>query len=399
MPDDRNAFVLYRQAAQRYREMNKAEAESFSNANFDWPSADATFRRWVGEHDEAISLLYAGAARPEYFLDASSDLPEIQRGPSVQAVIMANGAVAVRLAWIGTAGLFKAGRLRAEGDPAGAWALLNAIVRASRHLEWAVPTAQGRHHGTMLAHTCREPVALWAKDPAVGASAVAPGLGRPGRRGSPHAPPVDFLPMGVHGRRGVVDESATVHRRAGRAASRSQRVALICPRAGAGGFSERRAGAEPPGAQLAGRQRPGLVRSTGRRAAGIRGSRTSHLRGRPGRAGGRASPGAEELARWAESILISPNPTWRMGEIENWDGIDRWSMSALTEAVAVSLFTKETGHRPASPAEALDGIALLRPTRRIETRPSRCRDCDRFAALSVTSNRRQRRSPRPADEA
>ena len=39
VPDDRNAFVLYRQAAQRYREMNKAEAESFSNANFDWPSA------------------------------------------------------------------------------------------------------------------------------------------------------------------------------------------------------------------------------------------------------------------------------------------------------------------------------------------------------------------------
>lgn len=33
--------------------------------------------------------------------------------------------------------------------------------------------------------------------------------------------------------------------------------------------------------------------------------------------------------------------------------IDRWSFSQLTEAVAVSPFTKETGYAPATPAEAL----------------------------------------------
>ena len=54
--------------------------------------------------------------------------------------------------------------------------------------------------------------------------------------------------------------------------------------------------------------------------------------------------------------------------------IDRWSMSQLTEAVAVSLFTKETGRpRPRQPRPS--GAIVLRPaTRRIEMRPSLCPD-------------------------
>ena len=70
---------------------------------------------------------------------------------TVEPATLDNGALAARIGWIGTAGLFKAGRVRAEGDPAGAWSLLNAISRASRHIEWAVPTANGRSHGIVLA--------------------------------------------------------------------------------------------------------------------------------------------------------------------------------------------------------------------------------------------------------
>ncbi len=47
VPDDRNAFVLYRQAALHYRQMTNAEGESFSNANFEWSRSDAIFRSWV----------------------------------------------------------------------------------------------------------------------------------------------------------------------------------------------------------------------------------------------------------------------------------------------------------------------------------------------------------------
>ena len=61
----------------------------------------------------------------------------------------------------------------------------------------------------------------------------------------------------------------------------------------------------------------------------------------------------EELARWADSVLIDPAPPWRMGDLEKWDQNDRWSLGRLKEAVAVPLFTREMGRPPASSAEAL----------------------------------------------
>jgi hypothetical protein len=61
----------------------------------------------------------------------------------------------------------------------------------------------------------------------------------------------------------------------------------------------------------------------------------------------------EELARWAESVLIHPAPPWRMGDLETWGQSDRRSLGQLKEAVAVPLFTREMGRPPASPAEAL----------------------------------------------
>ena len=63
----------------------------------------------------------------------------------------------------------------------------------------------------------------------------------------------------------------------------------------------------------------------------------------------------EELARWADSALVTPALYWRLGNesIEHWDKIDRWSLGRLKEAVAVALFTREMGRPPATPAEAL----------------------------------------------
>ena len=78
----------------------------------------------------------------------------------------------------------------------------------------------------------------------------------------------------------------------------------------------------------------------------------------------------EELARWAESILIDPALPWRMGDLEKWERNDRWSMGLLKEAVAVPLFTREMGRPPASPAEALGAIFRFPATRPIEMRPS-----------------------------
>ena len=148
IPDDRNAFVPYWLAALMYREMSKAEADSFSNANFEWSRSDATFRGWVTEQDAAIALLLEGSARPEASL-------EMQVGMAETRVGMESNVLTARTSWIATAALFKADRLRVEGDPASAWALLLAAVRAGRHVERAEPTQGGRTQGMMFAQYAR----------------------------------------------------------------------------------------------------------------------------------------------------------------------------------------------------------------------------------------------------
>ncbi len=159
VPDDRNAFVAYRRAAERFREMSDDEGESFSRADLRWSRADAALRGWVAEHREAVSLLRAGSERPEAYLE--------RPGHTDVLAIAAEQEVIQRLSWIGDAALFEAGRLRAEGDTAGAWALLKAVVRASRDMERAVPTAWCQRTAMTLVQYAHGPVAEWAKDPSV----------------------------------------------------------------------------------------------------------------------------------------------------------------------------------------------------------------------------------------
>ncbi len=103
-PGNRNAFPIYCRAAQRFRDMTSAVGTSFNNANLSWSRADATLRAWVASNDEALSLMCAGSDRPEFVTEVSRDV-------SVQDANMAHAELARRIGWIGTAGLFKAGRL------------------------------------------------------------------------------------------------------------------------------------------------------------------------------------------------------------------------------------------------------------------------------------------------
>ena len=73
--DDRNAFIPYRQAAQRFREMNEAEGNAFNNADLKWSRADAALRGWVAKNDQAIALMCAGRRlRPDVFLEGARTL-------------------------------------------------------------------------------------------------------------------------------------------------------------------------------------------------------------------------------------------------------------------------------------------------------------------------------------
>ena len=365
VPDERNAFPSYERAAARFQDMTAAVGSSFNDANRSWSRADVTLRAWVAANDEAISLMLAGSERLEF-------VPELPTSLSVQDANMAKTELARRIGWIGTAGLFKAGRLRAEGDPAGAWKLLKAIVRASRHIEWSVPPA-GRTHGIMLAQYAREPLAEWARDKATTAAmlnqalddlAAAEGLtpplssfyrqeylgalesltppkpfftSQPAQPANPAQRPfVPYLP--------ALD--AFLHGEP----ERSRRVLnlLIAN-------------------DLAWCDRPGIARPV------LAISKLQIYEGDPAAPESTRALAPDELARWADSALITPTLTWRLGEIEKWDVIDRWSMSVLAESVAVSLFARETGHQPASPAEALNRYrpSLVDPANRDEAEPIR----------------------------
>jgi hypothetical protein len=342
VPDDRNAFVPYRRAAERFRGLSKSEVESFNNANLLWSQADATLRGWVAEHREAISLLRHGSERPEACL-------ETREHPTVMLTTAEKLELLRRLSWIGDAALFEAGRLRAEGDRAGAWSLLKAVVRTSRHMERAVPIAQDRHTSVILVQFARGPVAEWAEDPAVDVALL--------RRALDDLAAAEALtpPLSHFYRGGYLAAEESL----------ADLQPLIAERA------RHRSGAEPsgplalpPGVQAFLRREPERSRRVLRLLiANDLAWCDRPVSERPALAVPRlriyepdsvAPPlPPEELARWADSALIAPSLLWRLGDIELWDRTDRWSIGQLKEAVAVPLFTRETGRPPASEAEAL----------------------------------------------
>lgn len=345
VPDDRNAFAAYRLAAERLRDINKTEEPSFEKANLAWSRADAIMRGWVAEHDEAISLLIDGSARPELYLETPTG--------ANQSATSENGQLAARIGWIGTAGLFKAGRLRAEGDPAAAWRLLKAIVRAGRHIEWLVPTVNGRSHGIMLTQYAREPVAEWAKDPGVSIALL--------RKALDDLTDAEAItpPLSAFYRTEYLAALETLSNLQPAIIARAQQrhdrgpwhVFAIAPGLEAffNGEPERsrRVLNLLVASDLAWCDRP----IADRPAFAIPELRIPELD--PAAPAANRGLAPDKLASLAESALITPSLAWRLGELDKWERIDRWSMSQLIESVALWLFSKETGHPPASAAEAL----------------------------------------------
>ena len=160
VPDDRNAFVLYRRAVGCFGDLRADEVDSYSGANFCWARADAKIRRWVTDNREAVTLLRAGSERPEACLEQLVKPTDLLDPDGITIVS--------RLRAVGQAVLFEAGRLGTEGDPAGAWAILKAVVRASRDMERASPRCLTIATG--LVQEAIDPVADWAKGPSVDAS-------------------------------------------------------------------------------------------------------------------------------------------------------------------------------------------------------------------------------------
>jgi hypothetical protein len=153
IPEDRNAFVLYRQAADRFKPLvpsSKAEGQRIQ-LSVAWSEADPLVRRWVEANREAMELYRRGAERPDA-LD-----PELTSNPDSHEMTQA-------LRFFQALALLEASRLEEQGDMSGAWAWYRAALRATHHLSLRGTVSRrmsaGRWHSEI-----RGRILGWTADP------------------------------------------------------------------------------------------------------------------------------------------------------------------------------------------------------------------------------------------
>ena len=149
VPDDRNAFVLYRQASDRMR------PEPQGDGGYDWATTSQSKRDWLLADREALALWRRGTERPEALYIAPKDLTFATMLPVIQDLRNLS-----RLAQL------EASRLQAEGDLASALDWYAAILRSGKHCG---------HHGLTIERLvgrgiyqvgCQRLI-QWATDPRV----------------------------------------------------------------------------------------------------------------------------------------------------------------------------------------------------------------------------------------
>jgi hypothetical protein len=147
IPDDRNAFVLYRRAMDRFVSMKLSPDWSDEGALFalplssgtlvslpsggspevkidllaPWSKSDARVRRWAEQNREALALYRRGTERP----DALEPVPLF--GPEYNKVMQA-------LRGFHLLALLEVSRLEEQGEMAGAWAWYRSALRATHHM-------------------------------------------------------------------------------------------------------------------------------------------------------------------------------------------------------------------------------------------------------------------------
>jgi hypothetical protein len=150
--DDRNAFVLYNQAATLLKERPSDLAKL--GITFDglarWSQAVPAFRRWVEENHDALAVYRQGAERPDA-LDPSIGI-ELTSWKTI------GGLWSLRLIV-----LLEASRLEEQGDMAGAWGWYRAILRTSHHI--GMHGAVDRRKMILRWHKeLRDRLTTWAND-------------------------------------------------------------------------------------------------------------------------------------------------------------------------------------------------------------------------------------------
>jgi hypothetical protein len=160
--DDRNAYLLYRQATDLLKPASLAMPASQLDAMTRWSTTDPEFRRWVEENREAMALFRQGTERPDALLTTAVDDP-------------ASHQVVSRLTSFFKLALLEASRLEERGDRAEAWVWYRAALRATYHMGLR-GTADARMSAQFWHGQLSQRLVEWACDPRTNAALVRQAL-------------------------------------------------------------------------------------------------------------------------------------------------------------------------------------------------------------------------------
>ena len=154
IPDDRNAFVPYRQAVELLKPLARyVDNSSSMRSNWlaGWSKTTPQVRQWVEENRRALDLFLQGADRPDALepsLASDRDRNEMSFG----------------LECLNRLALLEASRLGEQGDMAGAWGCYRAVLRLTHQVRLR-GTLNRRGYAMDWHFRLRGRLSTWARDP------------------------------------------------------------------------------------------------------------------------------------------------------------------------------------------------------------------------------------------
>ena len=166
IPDDRNAFVLFRQAAATLKPLNRYVGQSlFNHSNWmaGWSETTPEVRQWAADNRQALALFRLGAERPDA-LDSTLASPRDHNEMSWAIECLK------RLA------LLEATRLEDRGDMAGAWGWYRAVLQLIHQVSFCAGQVRRRQYARDYHYRLRDSLTTWARDPRTSPSVLRQAL-------------------------------------------------------------------------------------------------------------------------------------------------------------------------------------------------------------------------------
>jgi hypothetical protein len=357
IPDETNAFVLYKQASALLPK------EPDAPANYDCKTADTEQRAWFERSQEALAIWRKGIERP----DASYVNPTTANFDTKLDVVQ-------NLRSFGRLALVKGSRLEDSGDFEGALDWYLALLRSSRHcgkrgtmIERLIGIAMHRWVSTRLTRWAADPkvdarMLRRALDASIAADAATPPtsdvvkLEYLGLLHSFNDPEMmvrildyEVVPDGKggsvtkYGQQGWKASLTRLHRRAINDPERSRRVIRLI-------FANWLAYCDLPPSEQPPKVKPGTGQTLTGPASAIVGE--FFVAGKDAPASARVLP-PEELARWFGSTLDARTAVPAFASFERALARERSAQAALLFNLANELYKREHGQYPGCPEDLL----------------------------------------------